>query len=269
MRPPLPETGPCWYVARPFLATQNPPMMTEPVVAVPVKRWAVSPEGQGRTPSTATVKFPAPPSCEVTGLVVLRCTPTATPSRSTEKPQVAPPPSVAPDNEREREAGTAVMVPPPHEPFRPLLGVATTTPAGRLSENPTPVKVVEGLGLTMTKWRAVSPPSDSWLGTTALLILGGLTGAADAGIDVAPATTTLAMPRATVPTRAVKCRRTLPMRASPFRLHRFRVRRKPTAGVGSGTVRQRYARRQGMAPVPWKHRGSLVIDDTSMTTVPF
>src|SRR6187200_1328970 len=49
------------------------------------------------------------------------------------------------------------MVPPPHEPLRPL-GIAMTSPAGRLSVKATPVSCVPTLGLVMVKESEVLPP---------------------------------------------------------------------------------------------------------------
>ena len=56
--------------------------------------------------------------------------------------------------------------------------------------------MVERFGLTMAKWRPVSPPSGMWLGTITLSIVGGLTGAVDAGVEATPATARLTAPRA-------------------------------------------------------------------------
>jgi hypothetical protein len=54
--------------------------------------------------------------------------------------------------------GVAVMVPPPHEPVRPL-GVATTSPAGNASMNATPTSAALALGLVIVKDSEVVPPT--------------------------------------------------------------------------------------------------------------
>ena len=63
---------------------------------------------------------------------------------------------VAPDRLTVPPAATAVIVPPPHVPDKPL-GVATTKPAGSESVNATPVKDVLALGFVIAKVREVVP----------------------------------------------------------------------------------------------------------------
>ena len=63
---------------------------------------------------------------------------------------------VAPDRLTVPLAATAVIVPPPHVPDKPL-GVATTKPAGSESVNATPVKDVLALGFVIAKVREVVP----------------------------------------------------------------------------------------------------------------
>ena len=72
------------------------------------------------------------------------------------------------------EPATAVMVPPPHVPDKPL-GVATTSPAGRLSVKLKPVNVVEVLGLLMLNVSAVELPVKMGFAVKALLMTGGAT----------------------------------------------------------------------------------------------
>ncbi len=60
--------------------------------------------------------MPAPPSSEVTVLVVLFCTPEPTPITLTEKVQLADAAKVAPDRLTDDESGVATMVPLPHDP---------------------------------------------------------------------------------------------------------------------------------------------------------
>ena len=63
---------------------------------------------------------------------------------------------VAPDRLTVPPAATAVIVPPPHVPDRPL-GVATTNPTGSESVNATPVKAVPELGFVIAKVKEVVP----------------------------------------------------------------------------------------------------------------
>jgi hypothetical protein len=103
--------------------------------------------------------------------VVLFCVPAVVPVTFTEKLQEELAANVAPDRLTEPDPAVAVMVPPPQEPARPL-GVATTSPAGRVSVKPTPVSDAE-LELAMVKPRLVVPPTGMLAAPNALLMVGG------------------------------------------------------------------------------------------------
>src|SRR5436853_251649 len=109
----------------------------------------------GGAPSTVTVAFavlPLPPSTDVTALVTLFLTPAVVPVTFTLKVHVPFAGRVAPVRLIVPEPAVAVMVPPPHVPASPF-GVATTSPAGRLSVKPTPVSAVPAFGLARLKVR--------------------------------------------------------------------------------------------------------------------
>ena len=91
----------------------------------------------------------------------------------TAKVQEAPPASVAPASEIVFEPAVAVIVPPPHEPVRPL-GVATTDPPGNVSVNATPVSAVDVFELLIVSVRLVVPFSGMVSAPKALAIRGGL-----------------------------------------------------------------------------------------------
>jgi hypothetical protein len=96
---------------------------------------------------------PGGASFEVTVLVVLVCTPMATPVTFTENVHEAPAASIAPDRLMLFDPATAVIVPPPQEPVTPL-GVDTISPDGSISVNASPVSAIE-FGLVRVKLRAV------------------------------------------------------------------------------------------------------------------
>src|SRR6516162_2235034 len=77
---------------------------------------------------------------------------------STVNIHVAPAASVAPVKLIDPDPGAAVIVPPPQDPLTPF-GVATTSPAGSVSVNPTPVSEVPPLGLLRLKLTLVVPPT--------------------------------------------------------------------------------------------------------------
>jgi hypothetical protein len=73
------------------------------------------------------------------------------------------------------DPATAVMVPPPQLPVRPL-GVATTRPAGRVSEKATPAsETVLAAGLVMVKLSVVVPFKAMAVAPNDLAITGGAT----------------------------------------------------------------------------------------------
>ena len=90
--------------------------------------------------------LPGPLSLAVTFPVVLLFSPGVVAVTPTVKEQDAPAVKDAPERLMEVAPATAEMVPPPQEPVRPG-GVATTSPAGRLSAKPIPVSVAVPFGL--------------------------------------------------------------------------------------------------------------------------
>ncbi len=93
---------------------------------------------------------PVPPSTELTGPVVLSIVPVAMAVTFTENAHEVPPASVAPVKLTTREPAAAAMAPPPQLPASPF-GVETLRPPGSGSVKPTPVKVLDLLGLSMVK----------------------------------------------------------------------------------------------------------------------
>lgn len=87
--------------------------------------------------------------------------------------QLPPGANVAPDKDTDDEPAVAVAVAPLQVVFR-LLGVATTSPAGRLSVNAIPFNVEFTLLLLMEKVRLVVPLRGMVAAPKALLIDGGL-----------------------------------------------------------------------------------------------
>ena len=84
--------------------------------------------------------------------------------------QLAPGARLAPDSETEPAAAVAVPVQSPPKP----LGVATISPAGRLSVNAIPFNVWFWLALETVKVRLVVPFSGIVAAPNALRICGGL-----------------------------------------------------------------------------------------------
>ena len=116
--------------------------------------------------------------------------------------QDAPAASVAPDKLAVPDPAVAVMVPPPHDPVRPL-GVETIRPAGSVSENATPVSAPEVpvLGLVIVNDSEVVPPTRIDAAPNALEMVG-----AD-GADVMKNTMPLLVPPGVV---TVTCTPPLP-----------------------------------------------------------
>ena len=105
---------------------------------------ALAMDGGERTVTFADAVPPVPPSVDVTLPVVLFFAPAVEPKIPTEKLHDEFCASVAPLRLIDPLAATAVMVPPPQLPTR-LFGLFTTRPAGRLSVNPTPVRLLAAL----------------------------------------------------------------------------------------------------------------------------
>jgi hypothetical protein len=107
------------------------------------------------TVSVAEAVLPVPASVELTLPVVLFCTPSAMPFTFTVNVQLLFAASVAPVRLILLDPATAVIVPPPQEPVN-AFGVATTSPAGRTSENATPLIGLPKLGFVIVKLRLVA-----------------------------------------------------------------------------------------------------------------
>ena len=81
--------------------------------------------------------------------------------------------SVAPLRDTAPLPATAVIVPPPQLPARPL-GVETTRPAGKLSVNPIPVKLAAALLFWIVNVSEVEAPVRMLAAPNALMMTGGL-----------------------------------------------------------------------------------------------
>ena len=120
---------------------------------------------------------PVPASDEVIAFVVLSFVPAVVPFTATLKVQDDPAPgeavSVPPDRFTLLLPAVAVIVPAPHDPV--TLGVvATTNPAGRLSTNPIPLRLVV-FGLLIVKLRVLLEFNGMFVGLNDLMSV-GLTG---------------------------------------------------------------------------------------------
>jgi hypothetical protein len=125
------------------------------------------------TVTLADAVLPVPPLVEVTAAVVLLFRPVEVPFTFTENVQEALAASVAPDRLTAPEPATAVIVPPPQVPVKPL-GVATITPAGSVSLKAMPVsETVLAAGLVIVKLRLVVPFTGIEAAPNDLLMLGG------------------------------------------------------------------------------------------------
>ena len=113
-------------------------------------------DGGSRTERVAEAVPPAPPSVEVTALVVLFCTPVAVLVTFTPKVHDELPVRVAPDRLMVFDPAVATTVPPPHPPAWPF-GVEMIRPAGSVSLIEIPVSVADELGFVMVKVRPVVP----------------------------------------------------------------------------------------------------------------
>lgn len=136
-------------------------------------------EGGATTISEAVLLgVPVPASVEIMALVVLSFVPAVVAVTATEKVQVDPGPgeavNVPPDRPRLLLPAVAVMIPVPHDPV--TFGfAATTTPVGRLSVNPTPLRPLFVFGLLIVKLRALLEFGGILAGLNAFVIV-GLTG---------------------------------------------------------------------------------------------
>ncbi|HEV2040484.1 MAG TPA: hypothetical protein VGT81_10625 [Casimicrobiaceae bacterium] len=117
---------------------------------------------------------PAPPSTEVTAPVVLFFVPVVVPVTFMPKVHEALGASVAPVKLMAPDPAVAVIVPPPQVPLSPF-GVETTRPAGSASVKPTPVNVVDWLGLLMVKLSEADVLSTMLAAPNDFAIVGGAT----------------------------------------------------------------------------------------------
>jgi hypothetical protein len=127
--------------------------------------------GGATTLMPALEVFPVPPSVEVTW-TLLFFTPVVVPVTFTETVHEALAASVPPDRLTEDESATAVSRPP--QVVLRLLGVATTTPAGKLSVKATPVRDALVFGLVMLKVSEVAPFRGIVAAPKTLVMVGGL-----------------------------------------------------------------------------------------------
>ena len=118
---------------------------------------------------------PVPASVDVTALVVLSLVPAVVPVTATLKVQADPgvgdAANVPPDKLTFVLPGVAVMAPLPHEPVT-FGDAATTSPAGKLSLKPTPLRPVVVFGLLIVKLNVLVELSGIVVGLKALVMVG-------------------------------------------------------------------------------------------------
>jgi hypothetical protein len=127
---------------------------------------------------------PVPPSVDVTLPVVLFLVPGVVPVTFTANVHEEDAARLAPVKLILPEAATAVIVPPPQVPVRPL-GVETARPEGSVSVKPTPLSDVVVLLFWIVKLRLVEPFSGMLAAPKALIITGGESTVTDA-LEVLP-----------------------------------------------------------------------------------
>src|SRR5260370_26334094 len=132
---------------------------------------ALAIEGGATTVMEAEAVPPAPPSVELTLPVVLFWVPALVPVTLTENVHPLLAPRLAPDKLMLLLVATAVIVPPPQLPVKPL-GFATTRPAGNVSLKPTPVSA-DVFGLLIVKPSEVVPFNAMLAAPKILLMVGG------------------------------------------------------------------------------------------------
>jgi hypothetical protein len=146
----------------------------------PASPMEVAPKALAMLGGVATVKFavavlPVPPLVEVTAPVVLVETPGLAAVTFALNVQDVPADIVAPVRLTAPEPAVAVIVPPPHDPERPL-GVATVIPAGNVSVNVTPANgAVFAAGFVIVKLRVELPFGEMAVGLKAFTMDGGAT----------------------------------------------------------------------------------------------
>ena len=126
------------------------------------------------TKMLAEAAAPGNASTEVTVEVVLVSRPTSreTAVTLTLNVQDAPAASVAPVIVTRLLPAVAVVVPPPQLPTKPL-GLDTSKPAGKVSENVSPVRVRTEFGFRRLKVRLAEPPGRTVTLPKLLLSVGG------------------------------------------------------------------------------------------------
>lgn len=146
-------------------------------VVVPFSGMVAAPNvlvsvGGAITLRVAVDVLPGPLSVAVT-VTLLFLTPPVVAVTFTLKVQEAEAASVPPVRLTEDDPAVAVMVPAPQEPVRPF-GVATTSPAGKLSVKATPVSELVVFGLVMVKLNEVVPPTAIVDAPKDLVMVGGV-----------------------------------------------------------------------------------------------
>src|SRR5262249_7285879 len=111
---------------------------------------------------------------EVTLPVVLFCCPAAVPVTLIENVQELLAARLAPERLTPLVPCVAVIVPPPHEPDRPL-GVGMIRPAGNVSLKATPLNATVVLVFWMLNCKLVDPLSGIEAAPNALMLTGGAT----------------------------------------------------------------------------------------------
>src|SRR5258708_18448532 len=159
-------------------------VMVNVTVVVPFSAMFAAPNallivGGATTVKTAVLLVvPVPPSVEVRAPVVLLLSPGLVPVTFTEKVQVDPAAGDAVNDPLLRVMvllpAVAVTVPLPQAPVSPF-GVATTTPAGRLSVNAMPLSALAVFGLVMVKLSVLLVFNATLVGLKLLLMVGGAT----------------------------------------------------------------------------------------------
>ena len=145
-----------------------------PIEAAPKVLAIVGGEVIGATPATLRLVvevFPLPPFVDPT-VTLLLIVPIIVPVTLMENVQEVPPARVAPPRDTLPEPGTAVIVPPPQVPVRPLRGVVTISPPRNASVKATPVSEPE-FGLLIVKVKVVVPPTPMVAAPKDLVIVGG------------------------------------------------------------------------------------------------
>jgi hypothetical protein len=143
-----------------------------PFTAIVAGANAAAKDGGATTVSEALAVLPVPPSIEVT-LTLLFLAPAVVPVTFRLKLQDAPAPSVPPDKLTEDDPARAV--PAPVQVVVSALGVATTSPAGRLSVKATPVSAIAFSAVFETvKLKLVLPFRGMLAAPKLLVMLGGV-----------------------------------------------------------------------------------------------